>query len=519
MGLGNAPRTIRRVLIANRGEIAVRIIRACRRMGIDAAAVFSEADRTALHVRMADLGVPIGPSPPEQSYLNIARILDAARRVGADAIHPGYGFLAENAGFAAQVIDAGLVWIGPPPHAIEMMGDKLAARSLMTKTGVPIVPGSDGPITDEKAALVAAGRAGFPIVIKAVAGGGGKGMRVVRQAKDWIPSIAAARREAQGAFADARVYWEKYLEQPRHVEIQILADTNGRAISLGERECSIQRRHQKVIEESPSVAVDAALRARMGQTAVAAADSCGYVGAGTVEFLLDRDGTFYFLEMNTRLQVEHPVTEWVTGVDLVAEQLRIAEGGDWKPPVLSHAPFGHAIEFRIYAEDPQNNFLPSPGTITKYHEPQGPGVRVDSGVYQGAEIPIDYDPMVAKLIVWGSDRGRAIAAGAAALEEFLIDGIATTIDFHRQIIRHPEFVAGNTTTDFIAKYFSGAMELPGDGDHVRKVAAIAAALYTHRRDERGLRPRQTGNGRAAEGFSSWLLDGRRRGVAHWPSRI
>jgi acetyl/propionyl-CoA carboxylase alpha subunit len=398
------------------------------------------------------------------------------------------------------------------------MGDKLAARALMIKAGTAVVPGSEGPIADEKTALAEAQRAGFPIVIKAVAGGGGKGMRVVRQADDWLPSIEAARREAKGAFADARVYWEKYLEKPRHIEIQILADKNGRAISLNERECSIQRRHQKVIEESPSVAVDANLRARMGKAAIAAAESCGYVGAGTVEFLLDTDGKFYFLEMNTRLQVEHPVTEWVTGVDLVAEQLHIAGADHWEPPSLAHAPFGHAIQFRIYAEDPQNGFLPSPGTISKYSEPQGPGVRVDSGVYQGSEIPIYYDPMVAKLIVWGRNRTEAIAAGDAALEEFHIDGIATTIDFHRQIIRHPEFIAGNTTTDFIARFFKGGVDRFEDNDPLQQAVAVAAALYVRRRAGRIVPTATAGNGGSAS-HSCWLVDGRRRGVERWPARI
>ncbi|MBI5868859.1 MAG: acetyl-CoA carboxylase biotin carboxylase subunit [candidate division Zixibacteria bacterium] len=512
------PAKIHRVLIANRGEIAVRVIRGCRRLGIESVAVYSDADRAALHVRMADWAYGLGAPPPEESYLNIPKILEAARAAKADAIHPGYGFLAENARFAERVAEAGLIWIGPPPHAISTMGDKIAARTLMIKAGAPVVPGSDGPITDAKSALAQAEKAGFPIVIKAVAGGGGKGMRVVREAADWQPSIDAARREAKGAFADDRVYWEKYLEKPRHVEIQILADRNGRAISLNERECSIQRRHQKVIEESPSVAVNPDLRARMGKAAIAAAESCGYVGAGTVEFLLDTDGKFYFLEMNTRLQVEHPVTEWVTGVDLVAEQLRIAGDDEWNPPSLSHAPFGHAIQFRIYAEDPQNNFLPSPGTISTYSEPQGPGVRVDSGVYQGSEIPIFYDPMVAKLIVWGRDRSEAVAAGNAALEEFHIDGIATTIDFHRQIIHHPEFIAGNTTTDFIARHFKST-EVHADGDEpLQQAVAVAAALYTRRRVGQATRVPSDGNGQTTR-YSGWLVDGRRRGTDRWPVRF
>ncbi|MBD3297159.1 MAG: acetyl-CoA carboxylase biotin carboxylase subunit [candidate division Zixibacteria bacterium] len=506
---------IKRVLIANRGEIAVRVIRACRRLGIDSVAVFSEVDRDALHVRMADYAVCIGAPQPEKSYLNMGRIIEVAREIGADAVHPGYGFLAENAHFAGYVEDAGLIWIGPPPRAITDMGDKVKARAIMKRAGAPIVPGSDGPIGDEDAALKEATVAGFPIVIKAVAGGGGKGMRVVNSPNDWHSSIETARREAKGAFGDPSVYWEKYILQPRHVEIQILADKNGKAISLNERECSIQRRHQKVIEESPSVVVDADLRKRMGDAAVAAAEACGYVGAGTVEFLVDKDRNFYFLEMNTRLQVEHPVTEWVTGVDLVAEQLHIASGVEWTPPDISHAPFGHAIQFRIYAEDPQNNFLPSPGTITTYNAPQGPGVRVDSGVYRGAKIPIFYDPMVAKLIVWGRDRNDAIACGMGALEEFTIDGVATTIDFHRQVIRHPEFIKGNTTTDFIDKYFDFSPPSDRMDDNVKRAIAVAAALYARRKAERQAPLEVSGDTTA----SAWAVDGRLRATRRWPGVI
>jgi len=510
------PRKIRRVLIANRGEIAVRVIRACRRLGVDSVAVFSDADRRALHVRMARYAIHIGPPPADQSYLNMDKIINAAKDTGSDAIHPGYGFLAENETFAERVLDAGLIWIGPPPHAIEAMGNKVTARRLMIKAGAPVVPGSDGPIRPggEEEALIAARHAGFPIVIKAVAGGGGKGMRVVNKAEDWVPAIEAARREAKGAFGDASVYWEKYLTQPRHVEIQILAGPDGKAYSLGERECSIQRRHQKVIEESPSVAVDPDLRARMGKAAIAAAESCGYIGAGTVEFLLDVDKKFYFLEMNTRLQVEHPVTEWVTGVDLVAEQLHIAGGDNWQPPRLDHAPFGHAIQFRIYAEDPQNNFLPSPGTIVDYHAPQGPGVRVDSGVYLGAEIPIYYDPMIAKLIVWGRDRDEAIAAGQGALREFLIDGVATTIDFHRRVVQHPEYIKGNTTTSFISQYFGPLESEPSIDPEVQRAVAIAAALQAEHRRTGFMAPLIHGNGPAA-GPRPWLVDARRRGVNRW----
>jgi acetyl-CoA carboxylase biotin carboxylase subunit len=508
---------IRRVLIANRGEIAVRVIRACRRMGIESVAVYSDIDRGSLHVRMADWARPIGPPPPRESYLNIDNILEAARATKADAVHPGYGFLAENGNFAERVQEAGLIWIGPPPKAIADMGNKVTARTLMRKADAPIVPGSDAPIDDPSAALAKAEKAGFPILIKAVAGGGGKGMRIVERPEDWVPSIETARREAKGAFGDPSVFWEKYLVKPRHIEIQILAGRDGRAYSLGERECSIQRRHQKVVEESPSVAVDAGLRARMGKAAIAAAEACGYAGAGTVEFLLDADKNFYFLEMNTRLQVEHPVTEWVTGVDIVAEQLRIADGGEWQLPDLSHAPFGHAIEFRIYAEDPQNNFLPSPGTIANYREPQGPGVRVDSGVYPGAVIPMYYDPMIAKLIVWGRDRAEAIARGHGALEEFSIDGVATTIDFHRRVLAHPEFVAGNTDTHFIEQHFGKEQHESAMDRDAQRAVIMAAALYARRRASRTAPLSQPGNG-DGQGGTAWMIDGRRRAVQRWPSR-
>ncbi|HUU44644.1 MAG TPA: acetyl-CoA carboxylase biotin carboxylase subunit [Acidobacteriota bacterium] len=504
---------MKRVLVANRGEIAVRVIRACRRIRLESVAVFSEADRAALPVRMADFACLIGPAAPGESYLNIDRIIAAAHRYKADAIHPGYGFLSENPVFAARVVDEGLTWIGPPAEAISLMGDKIAARRLITKQGVPIVPGSDGPITDPAAALAEAQKAGFPILLKAVAGGGGKGMRLVEKPEDWIASFEAAAREAERAFGDGRMYWEKYLQQPRHIEIQILGGPDGKAISLGERECSIQRRHQKVIEESPSTVVDPDMRARMSQAAVTAAQGCGYIGAGTVEFLVDRDRNFYFLEMNTRLQVEHPVTEAVTGCDLVIEQFRIAGGNGWTPPPLPPEPFGHAIEFRIYAEDPQNNFLPSPGTLSVYREPQGPGVRVDSGVYQGGEVPVHYDPLIAKLVVWGRDRTEAIGRAQAALEEFAVGGVATTIDVHRRVIAHPEFVNGNTTTDFLPRYLASTDgDAPIDAD-LRRALAVAATLYTRRQTER--RSRTVGSGSASPERSDWLAAARREGVRRW----
>ncbi|MBI3872961.1 MAG: acetyl-CoA carboxylase biotin carboxylase subunit [candidate division Zixibacteria bacterium] len=506
---------IRRILIANRGEIAVRIIRACRCLGIESVAVFSEPDRAALHVRMADFAYPIGPAEAKESYLNRARLIGTARRSGVDAIHPGYGFLSENPAFAQSVIHAGLAWIGPPPDAMALMGDKVAARALMRQQGVPIVPGSEGAITDSPVVRTEATRAGFPILLKAVAGGGGKGMRLVRSASEWDAAFESASREALRAFGDGRVYWEKYIDSPHHVEIQILADAEGRAVSLGERECSIQRRHQKLIEESPSPMVDPALRAQMSQAAIAAAEGCGYVGAGTVEFLVDSQRRFYFLEMNTRLQVEHPVTETVTGVDLVAEQIRIAAGESRALPAVPDCPWGHSIEFRIYAEDPDNDFFPSPGVLQVYREPHGPGIRVDSGVYEGAEVPIHYDPLMAKLVVWGADRHEAIARAVAALEEYAVVGPVTTIGFHRRVVRSPEFIKGNTTTDFVER---NALQLPQRvdiGDHRREATALAATLYVRSRcgGKAGVTiPDGRGEPRVP---SLWAVEGRRQNVHRW----
>lgn len=505
---------MRRVLIANRGEIAVRIIRACRRFGIESVAVYSDADRVALHVRMADHAYHLGGSAPSESYLNVDKIIATAKQAGADAIHPGYGFLSENAAFAQRVVDEGLIWIGPPASAISLMGDKVAARRLMKHSGVPVVPGSDGPIDDPAAALKIAQQVGFPILLKAVAGGGGKGMRTVDSAEDWMSSYEAASREAQRAFGDGRMFWEKYVQRPHHIEIQVLGGPYGRAISLFERECSIQRRHQKVVEESPSPHMTDDLRARMCKAAVAAAEACGYVSAGTVEFLVDQDRNFYFLEMNTRLQVEHPVTEMVTGVDLVIEQLRIASGAKWTPPIVPERPFGHAIEFRIYAEDPENNFLPTPGKLSVYRQPQGPGVRVDSGVYWGYEVPIFYDPMIAKLAVWGRDREEALARAAAALEEYQIVGVVTTIEFHRRILEHPEFRAGHTTTDFIPRYMSEFTTLTSKDDDLKHAVALAAALYTRNRAEH--HAPIAGNGDGGNRISNWQRQGRVESTQRWP---
>jgi acetyl-CoA carboxylase biotin carboxylase subunit len=504
---------MRRVLIANRGEIAVRVIRACRRYGIESVAVYSNADRAALHVRMADHAYHLGAPPPSESYLNVDKIIATAKKSGADAIHPGYGFLSENAAFAQRVVDEGLIWIGPPPSAIALMGDKIAARRLMRHSGVPVVPGSDAPIEDPAQALRVAQQAGFPILLKAVAGGGGKGMRMVERPEDWNDAFEGASREARRAFGDGRMFWEKYVQRPHHVEIQVLGGPYGRAISLFERECSIQRRHQKVIEESPSPLMTDDLRARMSRAAVAAAEACGYVSAGTVEFLVDNDRNFYFLEMNTRLQVEHPVTEAVTGVDLVIEQFRIASGVKWTPPAIPERPFGHAMEFRIYAEDPENNFLPTPGRLAVYRQPQGPGVRVDSGVYWGYTVPIYYDPMISKLVVWGRDREETMARASAALEEYQIVGVVSTIEFHRRILEHPEFRKGNTTTDFISRYLDEFKPVQTHSDGVANAIALAAALYSRKKAERHAPLHRDGGGVEA---SNWLRQGRVESTLRWP---
>ncbi len=437
-----------RVLIANRGEIALRIIRACRELGIRTTVVHSEADRDSLHVRFADDDVCIGPPPARDSYLNIPRIIAAAEIAGADAIHPGYGFLAENAEFAQICERSDIVFVGPTAEQIGRMGDKVAARRTMVEADVPVIPGTEEAITDPRFARKAAEEIGFPVMIKAKAGGGGKGMRVVRSAEELEPLFATARAEAEAAFGDGSLYIEKLLERARHVEFQVLGDRHGRAVHLGERDCSIQRRHQKLIEESPSPALTPELRAEMGAAAVRGVSAIGYVGAGTVEFLLDRDGRFYFLEMNTRIQVEHPVTEEVTGYDLVKEQIKVAAGEHLSVPDDVELR-GHAIECRIYAEDAANNFMPSPGTITTFHPPGGPGVRVDTHVYTGYAVPPYYDSLIAKLIVRGSTRDEAIARARLALEMFVIEGIHTTIPFLHGVLDHPDFRSGDFDTRFL----------------------------------------------------------------------
>ncbi|MDQ8155614.1 MAG: acetyl-CoA carboxylase biotin carboxylase subunit [Gemmatimonadota bacterium] len=438
----------KKVLIANRGEIALRVIRACRELGIQTVAVYSDADRESLHVRFADDDVCIGPAPARESYLRIPRLIAAAEITGADAIHPGYGFLAENAEFAETCAASGITFIGPTPQQIRMMGDKAAARAKMIENGVPVVPGTPGPVEDVDEALGFAEKIGFPVIIKAAAGGGGKGMRVANDADEFARAFQMARSEALSAFGNGDVYVEKYLRRPRHIEFQILGDTHGNVIHLGERDCSVQRRHQKLIEESPSPAMTPALRERMGEAAVLGAKAIDYVGAGTIEMLLDTDGSYYFMEMNTRIQVEHPVTEMITGVDLVKEQIRVAAGEALKvketPPMR-----GHVIECRINAEDPFRNFQPSPGKIEVFHLPGGNGVRVDTHAYAGYTVPPFYDSMIAKLIVHGVDRAEALAKMRLALDTFIVQGVTTTIPFLSKVMSHPDFVRGDVHTKFL----------------------------------------------------------------------
>lgn len=440
----------KKVLIANRGEIALRVIRACRELGIQTVAVYSEADRESLHVRFADDDVCIGPPPARDSYLKIPRIIAAAEITGADAIHPGYGFLAENAEFAETCRASKIAFIGPTPDQIRVMGDKAAARAAMSAVGVPIVPGSPGPVEDPEEALTFAREIGFPVIIKAAAGGGGKGMRVAQDADDFARSFQLARSEALSAFGNGDVYVEKYLTRPRHIEFQILGDQSGRVIHLGERDCSVQRRHQKLIEEAPSPAMTPELRERMGNDAVRGAAAIGYVGAGTIEMLLDEDGSYYFMEMNTRIQVEHGVTEMLTGVDLVKEQIRVAAGApltvDGLPPLR-----GHVIECRLNAEDPARNFQPSPGRIEVFHPPGGPGVRVDTHSYAGYTVPPYYDSLLAKLIVQGRDREEALRRMQIALESFIIEGITTTAPFLARVMENPRFQSGDVDTKFLER--------------------------------------------------------------------
>ncbi|HEV8305667.1 MAG TPA: acetyl-CoA carboxylase biotin carboxylase subunit [Gemmatimonadales bacterium] len=440
-----------KVLVANRGEIALRVIRACKELGISTVAVYSEADRECLHVRFADDDVCIGRAPSRDSYLNIPRLIAAAEITGADAIHPGYGFLAENAEFAEKVGASNITFIGPTPDQIRQMGDKATARKIAQKLKVATVPGSPGPVETVDDALKIAAKLGFPVIIKAAAGGGGKGMRVAADADQFPQAFNLATQEALAAFGSGEVYLEKYLARPRHIEIQIMGDTHGTVMHLCERDCSVQRRHQKLIEEAPSPAVDQTLREDIGEAAVKLAESIGYVGAGTIEFLLDEDGSFYFMEMNTRIQVEHPVTEMCTNFDLVKEQIRVAAGEPVSFVMNGNRLRGHAIECRVNAEDPARNFQPSPGLITAYHPPGGPGVRVDTHIYAGYTVPPYYDSLLAKVIVHGNTRDEALARMRQALDSFIIEGVTTTIPFLGRVMRHPDFIAGKVDTKFLER--------------------------------------------------------------------
>ena len=497
-----------KVLIANRGEIALRIIRACHELGVRTVAVFSDADAHAPHVREADEAVNIGPPPSSQSYLLGDAIIDVARRYGAQAIHPGYGFLSEREWFARAVRDAGIVWIGPPAEAIAAMGSKTAARTLAVANGVPVVPGTTEALRDADAARDVALEYGYPVLLKAAAGGGGKGMRVVRAEKDLESSLDAARREAKNAFGDDAVYVEKYIEGPRHVEIQIIADTHGNCLSLGERECSVQRRHQKMVEEAPSVAVSHELRREMGETAVRAARAAGYVNAGTCEFLLDKDGKFYFLEMNTRLQVEHPVTELVTGIDLVQWQLRVAAGEALPFKQDEIQPKGWAIECRITSEDASNGFLPSTGRVSYLHLPSGPGVRWDGGIEAGSEIGLHYDPMLAKLIVWAPDRMLAIERMQRALLELTIEGVETSRDFHLRLMEDDEFRRGAIEIQWLERRLDSLVSVRPP-EETRRAAAIAAALLADRDRNRGAPVDRVESGVPTDG---WRKAGRVEGL-------
>lgn len=466
----------RKILIANRGEIAVRVIRACRDMGISPIAVYSGADRESLHVKLADEAYLIGPPPSSQSYLAIEKIIDAARKSNCEAIHPGYGFLAENDRFARACQDAGIVFIGPSPASMEILGDKIASRAAVQKTGVPVVPGTTDALSSVEEAVKAAACLGYPVMLKAAAGGGGKGLRKVNNESELRSTYAIAHSEALSSFGDPTLFVEKHLDKPRHIEIQLLGDHYGNLIHLGERECSIQRRHQKLVEECPSPVVSHDLRRQLGNAAVAAAAAFGYYNAGTVEFLVDTQFNFYFLEMNTRLQVEHPVTEMVTGLDLVQEQIRVAAGERLRHRQEDIQWRGSAIECRIYAEDPQNNFFPSPGKISSLSEPSGPGIRNDGGVLTGSEIPVQYDPLISKLIAYGEDRLQAVARMRRALREFKVGGIQTTIHFLEALLSHPEFIAGNLHTHFVEEHrIVDRITAPERGGD--RVPVIAAALH------------------------------------------
>jgi acetyl-CoA carboxylase biotin carboxylase subunit len=494
----------KKVLIANRGEIAVRVIRACREIRIIPVAVFSEADRKALHVRLAEEAYFIGAAAPSESYLNVEKIIAAAKACRAEAIHPGYGFLAENPRFVKRCEEEGIVFIGPPSEPMELMGEKTSSRRKMKEAGVPIVPGTLEPVADEAALKREAREVGFPLLLKASAGGGGKGLRLVRREEDLLPAFRLAQSEALSSFADPAIYIEKYIDEPHHIEIQILADNFGNVVYLGERECSIQRRYQKVLEETPSPFLDEATRAAMGRVAVKAAAGIGYRNAGTVEFIVDKERHFHFLEMNARLQVEHPITEMVTGIDLVKCQLEIAAGEPLSLRQEHIRPQGHAIECRIMAEDPFNDFLPSPGKIVYLHAPAGLGVRDDNGVYEGFVVPLEYDPLLSKLIAWGKNREEAIRRMMRALEEYQIYGIKTTIPFFKRILQHPKFLAGDTNTHFIQDLEKDQeRESPAEEIAAVIAAGIKSYLDAQALDTAGCRRRQEG----------WKTQGRRESLS------
>jgi acetyl-CoA carboxylase biotin carboxylase subunit len=465
----------KKILVANRGEIAVRLLRACREMNISSVTVYSDADRNAMHTRYADEVHYLGPAPATESYLRIDKIIDIAKKAKADAIHPGYGFLAENTEFARACEDSGIVFIGPTSHAIELLGDKIASKKTMTRAGIPVIPGSAGAVNKEEAATKIIEEIGFPVLIKAAGGGGGKGMRVVRDRKDLAGSMKQAMNEARSAFGNPTIFIEKFLESPRHIEFQILADNHGNVVHLFERECSVQRRHQKLIEESPSAIMTPELRANMGEAAVKAVKASGYTNAGTVEFMVDRNRNFYFLEMNTRLQVEHPVTELITGIDIVKEQLHIAAGEVLRFRQDDIRMNGAAMECRISAEDPENNFAPSVGKIMEVIEPGGIGVRVDSGIHAGFDVPIYYDPLIAKLLVWASTRNDVIMRMTRALKEYTIRGVKTTVPFHLLVMKHPKFLAGDYDTTFIDQTLR-KIEYTKSNTEIAAVAAVLGKL-------------------------------------------
>ncbi|MBS3914947.1 MAG: acetyl-CoA carboxylase biotin carboxylase subunit [Bacteroidetes bacterium] len=489
----------KKVLIANRGEIAIRVMRTCREMGIQTVAVFSEADQKAMHIRFADEAYCIGAPSSSDSYLRMDRILEVCKKTGADAVHPGYGFLSENAAFAKLLAANNIELIGPSAASMEMMGDKIASKQAVEKFGVPLVPGINEAIRDENEALQIAKDIGFPVLVKASAGGGGKGMRIVNEASEFLSALKTAKSEAKSAFGDDSVFIEKYVDGPRHIEFQILADKHGNIFHLFERECSIQRRHQKLVEEAPSSILTPELREKMGTAAVNVARACNYHGAGTVEFLVSSSGEFYFLEMNTRLQVEHPVTECITGLDLVKEQILVAQGGklEWKQEEIKM--HGHSVELRICAEDPWNNFLPSTGILTHYERPQGPGIRVDDCMEPGAEIPIYYDNMLAKLIAWGENRELAIQRLRRAIAEFKITGIETTLAFGEFVLSHSDFIQGNFDTHFIAKNFKPDTMQPAELDDTELEAIASSAVYFFKNNQA-----KTPSKPVSESENSWI---------------